>query len=33
LVVGNVELDVFAEEVTTVEIVYRNIEEALVLRV
>jgi hypothetical protein len=33
LVVGNVELDVFAEEVTTVEIVYRNIEEALVLGV
>jgi hypothetical protein len=33
LVVWNVELDVFAEEVTAVEVVYGDIKEALVLRV
>ena len=33
LVVGNVELYVFAEEVTAIKIVYWNVEEALVLGV
>lgn len=33
LVVGDVELDVFAEKVTAVEVVYGDIEESLVLRV
>jgi hypothetical protein len=31
LVVGDVELDVFAEEVTAIEVVHGDIEEALVL--
>jgi hypothetical protein len=33
LVVGDVELDVFTEEVTPVEVIDRDIEESLVLRV
>lgn len=33
LVVGDVELDVFAEEVASVEVIDRDVEEALVLRV
>jgi hypothetical protein len=33
LEVGNVELDVFAEEMTAVQIVHGDVEEALILRV